>query len=39
MRVQDIEISGLCTKCDQKRFYSHRGMGEKRAYCGRIELI
>ena len=22
--------SGLCTKCDQKRFYSHRGMGEKR---------
>ena len=40
MGVQDIEISGLCTKCDQKRFYSHRGMGEKRGVmAGVIELI
>lgn len=30
MGVENIEISGLCTKCDQERFYSHRGMGDKR---------
>ena len=40
MGVRDIEISGLCTKCDQERFYSHRGMGEKRGVmAGVIELI
>ena len=39
MGVRDIEISGLCTKCDQERFYSHRGMGEKRGVmAGVIEL-
>ena len=40
MGVRDIEISGLCTKCDQERFYSHRGMGEKRGVmAGIMELI
>ena len=40
MGVKDIEISGLCTKCDQERFYSHRGMGEKRGVmAGIMELI
>lgn len=40
MGVKDIEISGLCTKCDQVRFYSHRGMGEKRGVmAGVMELI
>lgn len=40
MGVTDIEISGLCTKCDQERFYSHRGMGEKRGVmAGVLELI
>lgn len=28
--VKNIEIAGLCTMCDTKRFYSHRKMGEKR---------
>lgn len=40
MGVKDIEISGLCTKCDQERFYSHRGMGEKRGVmAGIMELV
>ena len=40
MGVKDIEISGLCTKCDQERFYSHRGMGEKRGVmAGVMELL
>lgn len=40
MGVKNIEISGLCTKCDQMRFYSHRGMGEKRGVmAGVMELI
>ncbi|MBR5123166.1 MAG: laccase domain-containing protein, partial [Anaerotignum sp.] len=40
MGVKDIEISGLCTKCDQERFYSHRGMGEQRGVmAGIMELI
>ena len=40
MGVADIEIAGLCTKCDQQRFYSHRGMGEKRGVmAGVMELI
>lgn len=37
--VRDIEIAGLCTKCDRERFYSHRGMGEKRGVmAGVLEL-
>ena len=40
MGVRDIEIAGLCTKCDQERFYSHRGMGEKRGVmAGVLELV
>ncbi len=40
MGVTDIEISALCTKCDQERFYSHRGMGEKRGVmAGIMELV
>lgn len=38
--VRRIEIAGLCTKCDQTRFYSHRGMGEKRGVmAGVMELL
>lgn len=40
MGVKNIEISGLCTKCEQERFYSHRGMGEKRGVmAGIMELL
>ena len=39
MGVEDIEVAGLCTMCDQERFYSHRGMGEKRGVmAGVMEL-
>ncbi|MDO4531118.1 MAG: peptidoglycan editing factor PgeF [Bacillota bacterium] len=39
MGVKEIEISHLCTKCDQERFYSHRGMGENRGVmAGIMEL-
>ena len=38
--VKTIEVAGLCTMCDTKRFYSHRKMGEERGVmAGVLELI
>lgn len=34
VKEENIEISGICTKCNPDTFYSHRVMGEKRGTMG-----
>lgn len=40
LRDENIEVSGLCTKCMGNKFYSHRLMGDERgSLAGLMELI
>jgi len=34
IKEENIEIGGICTKCNSDTFYSHRAMGEKRGTMG-----
>ncbi|HAQ39672.1 MAG TPA: peptidoglycan editing factor PgeF [Clostridiales bacterium] len=39
IREENIEISGLCTKCHNDMFFSHRGQGGKRGLMAGILMI